>query len=252
MGPMSPDDASGPRLFESLGRREPASPLHALTLQLAVAIHALALGIVFVRGWLEVPVIHEPGVEIKFATITPPLPPPEPVPEETRKSGATPTPPAATRASAPETHQRTAPPQENLQPDQLPIRVDNEPVAIPDTTGGGGKDKGPPGPPIDDGLNVAKLTQYRIGGPATRPVLIRRVEPVYAQLAQTARYQGVVLLEALIRKDGSVGDIRPLRTLSMGLTEAAIEAVHQWRYKPGELNGVPVDFFLEVKVHFGF
>ena len=60
-------------------------------------------------------------------------------------------------------------------------------------------------------------------------------------------------LEAIIRTDGTVGDVKVIQGLAMKCTEAAIEAVRQWRYEPARQNGrfvaqildVEIDFYLE-------
>jgi protein TonB len=229
------------RLFGSLveSRRQKTSRLHVLTLQIALAVHALALGVVLVRSWLEIPPIDAPSVKVDFATVTPPPPPPPAPPKP-----AAPTP-------APK--QETPPPTGMVEPVEMPDIIVTERIPDPEPSSGvvggveggveGGVLGGVPGGVLDSG-------PFRIGGPATLPVLVHKVQPAYPPLAMNARVQGVVKLEALIRKDGSIADIRPLKKLSMGLTEAAIEAVRQWRYKPGELNGIPVDFYLEVEVLF--
>jgi len=82
------------------------------------------------------------------------------------------------------------------------------------------------------------------------PDLIHRVDPEYPELAARARVQGAVLLEATIAKDGSVKDVKVLRGLPLGLDEAAMDAVSQWRYKPTLLDGRPVEVLLTVVVNF--
>ena len=57
-------------------------------------------------------------------------------------------------------------------------------------------------------------------------------------------------LEAIIRTDGTVGDVKVIQGLEMKCTEAAIEAVRQWRYEPARQNGRIVAQILEVVVHF--
>ncbi len=79
---------------------------------------------------------------------------------------------------------------------------------------------------------------------------ISQPKPQYPALAAASHYTGVVILEAVIATDGSVRDVKVLRGLGMGLTEAAVDAVKQWRYKPAMLEGVPVQFALTVTVNF--
>lgn len=80
---------------------------------------------------------------------------------------------------------------------------------------------------------------------------VQRVQPVYPPDAWKAGIDGVVVLEARIGIDGQVHDLKALRSEPMGLTEAAIEAVKQWRYKPAsDANGKPLDVFLTVTISF--
>ncbi len=88
----------------------------------------------------------------------------------------------------------------------------------------------------------------------TNPALIgsSRVPPRYPELARQAGVQGKVLLQAVIRKDGSVGNIAVLQSAGarLGFDEAAARAVSQWRYKPGLQNGKPVDVTVTILVDF--
>jgi protein TonB len=89
----------------------------------------------------------------------------------------------------------------------------------------------------------------RIGGAIRQPTQIRRVEPVYPPIAQSARVQGVVILEVLIDETGRVADARILRSIPL-LDQAAIDAVRQWEYTPTLLNGVAMPVIMTVTVQF--
>jgi protein TonB len=60
----------------------------------------------------------------------------------------------------------------------------------------------------------------------------------------------VVILEAIIDKQGSVTDVRVLRGLPMGVSEAAMDAIRKWKYKAATLNGRAVAVYLTVTVTF--
>jgi protein TonB len=75
------------------------------------------------------------------------------------------------------------------------------------------------------------------------------VQPVYPPLARQARIQGKVLLQAVISKDGSIENLRLINGHPM-LTQAAMDAVKQWKYKPYLLNGEPVEVETQVEVNF--
>jgi protein TonB len=89
----------------------------------------------------------------------------------------------------------------------------------------------------------------RVGGDIKEPKKIQDKKPVYPQIAQTAKVQGVVIIEATIGKDGSVKDAKILRSVAL-LDQAAIDAVKQWKFTPTLLNGVPVEVLMTVTVNF--
>lgn len=73
--------------------------------------------------------------------------------------------------------------------------------------------------------------------------------PAYPAIARAARVEGVVILEAVIGEDGSVSDVRVLRSIPL-LDAAAMEAVRQWRFTPTLLNGEPVPVVMTITVAF--
>jgi periplasmic protein TonB len=97
---------------------------------------------------------------------------------------------------------------------------------------------------------VVDEAPIRIGGEVVPPELINRVQPVYPEIARKARVQGVVIVEAIIDKQGNVTDCRILRGLPMGISEAAVAAIQRWKYRPATLNARPVAVYLTVTVTF--
>jgi len=79
--------------------------------------------------------------------------------------------------------------------------------------------------------------------------LLKRVAPIYPPLARQARIQGTVTLRIIISK---TGDVRQLQLISGHpmLAPAAIDAVRQWKYKPYEVNGEPVEVLTNVQLNF--
>lgn len=88
----------------------------------------------------------------------------------------------------------------------------------------------------------------RVGHDVQAPVALKRVEPVYAEGARKARITGIVIIEAIIDKYGVIRDAEVLKGLTPLLDYAAVDAVRQWRFIPGRLNGdaVPVLFNLTI------
>jgi TonB family protein len=80
--------------------------------------------------------------------------------------------------------------------------------------------------------------------------LVSQSQPWYPDEAKEKHIQGKVVLSLLIDTDGTTSDIEVLSSPDQALTDSAIAAVKQWRYKPYELNGVPVSIRSEVEVNF--
>ena len=91
---------------------------------------------------------------------------------------------------------------------------------------------------------------YRPGSGVTPPRLLREVKAEYTEEARRRAITGDVVLEIVVLRDGSVGDVRVLRGLGLGLDQRAIAAVKQWRFDPARLRGTPVDVIVEVAVEF--
>ena len=91
---------------------------------------------------------------------------------------------------------------------------------------------------------------YRVGGGVAAPSLIYKVEPGYSQEARIMKMQGTVILQIVVGVDGVLGNISVMRPLGFGLEEKAVEAVRQWRFKPGLKDGVPVRVAASIEVNF--
>ena len=90
----------------------------------------------------------------------------------------------------------------------------------------------------------------RVGGDVKAPTVTRRVEPTYPEVARKARVSGVVVIEAIIDRQGNVDQVKVLKGLPMGLSAEAEAAVRQWKFRPGTLNGQPVDVIFSLTVNF--
>jgi TonB family protein len=170
-----------------------------------------------VRQWQYAPPADGPisfNVPVHFGAPPPPPPPP-------------PTPGA--RASAP--------------PPPPPPRTSSRPGPMRDAP------PPPPPPPPDWASQDASDPPLRVGGTIKPPVKLKSVNAVYPIDAQEAKVQGVVIIEARIERDGTVGRARVLRSIPM-LDDAAVEAVRQWEFAPTLLNGAPMPVMMTVTVNF--
>lgn len=91
---------------------------------------------------------------------------------------------------------------------------------------------------------------YRPGSGIDPPSLLREVKPQYTDEGRRQGVEGDVVLEIVVRRDGTVGEIKILRRLGAGLDQKAIDAVRQWRFSPARRMGAPVDVVVEVAVEF--
>jgi protein TonB len=76
---------------------------------------------------------------------------------------------------------------------------------------------------------------YQPGSGIESPQLIHEVKPQYTADAMRAKIQGSVVLECIVLPDGSVGDLRIIKSLDpvFGLDQEAIKAARQWRFRAG-------------------
>jgi len=91
---------------------------------------------------------------------------------------------------------------------------------------------------------------FKVGGGVTAPALLYKKEPEYSEEARKAKYQGTVVLYIEVDPSGKAVNPRVIRSLGLGLDEKAIEAVRQWKFKPGYKDGKPVTVAATIEVNF--
>ena len=92
--------------------------------------------------------------------------------------------------------------------------------------------------------------RLRAGADVRAPTIVRKIDPIYPELAIRAHLECTVILEAVIGTDGAIIDIEVQHSCGMGLDDAAINAVAQWHYAPTLFNGRPVEVVAIVRVVF--
>jgi TonB family protein len=116
--------------------------------------------------------------------------------------------------------------------------------------GSGGGFGGGSGGGIGDGTGSG-TGPYVIGPGITEPVLLVQPLPPYTEEARKARVQGIVLIQAIVRRDGTADSFRIIRGLGYGLDESAINTIAtKWRFRPGTRKGIPVDVQANIEVTF--
>jgi protein TonB len=231
-------------------------PSHAaLPMVLSTAAQAAAITAVIVVPLLFV-TDRLPEMPTMMAFVAAPPPPPAPPP---------PRPPRRAEAQ-PVTKARPAPAtSEVAAPVEAPRTLEPEPTTEGEfdegVAGGveggvdggivGGVVGGLPEPPLPPPVPApAPRAPVRIGGQIQAPTLLHRVEPYYPPSAVDARLQGMVILEAVVDRDGAVAEVKVLRSASPLLDREALRAVQQWRYSPLVLNGQRERFVLTVTLSF--
>jgi protein TonB len=214
----------------------------------AALITAVIVPVLFVAGALpEVPTMM---AFVAAAPAPPPPPPPPPAPAAQAQ-----TPPAhavPTTGAAPVAAPSAILPERPADPGEIGVPGGVEGGVAGGVVGGvvGGLPSEIPPPPPPPPPAPAPRAPVRVGGQIQAPAIAKRVEPVYPDMAVSARIRGVVILEAEVDKEGRVVEVKVLRTANVLLDAAAVAAVKQWQYKPLVLNGIPEPFVLTVVLTF--
>jgi protein TonB len=211
--------------------------MRTYTLLLSVIAHALAVAVVAAVNLVATDELPAPRRATTLIVVEPIAPPAVPPPARTKP----PLPHASSNAAplvVPEGVHPEPPPTIDLPAHDAAIIGGVTVTEVPAAA----EPLPPPSPP-------APLVPVRVGGAIRPPVKIVHVAPEYPPLARASRVSGVVILEALIAEDGSVRDVRVLRSVPL-LDEAAMRAVREWRFTPTLLNGGPVPVVMTVTVSF--
>jgi periplasmic protein TonB len=230
-------------LFRSAPPR-PVSRARAWLLPLSIAAHVaaiLALVIAPLLADAQLPDPVRPGV-VDYVRVELPRAPRVPL----RAAPAHPTtaPVATGRRSAP-----LEPPSTIAFESPIEPALDGEPLGDP---GADLVTRAPFGDPEGIALpppEPARRNRVRVGGRIDPPRKTRDVTPVYPPLAQAARVEGLVILEAEIGAEGRVEHVRVLRSAPL-LDQAAIDAVSRWEFEPTRLNGEAIPVVMTVTVDF--
>ena len=93
---------------------------------------------------------------------------------------------------------------------------------------------------------------FGVGNGVTSPIPTKRAQPAYTADAMRRRLQGVVVLNCVVRIDGTCSDIRVVRSLDMmyGLDQQAVASAREWRFRPGTRLGEPVPVQVTLEIAF--
>ncbi|MGE0639573.1 MAG: energy transducer TonB [Thermoanaerobaculia bacterium] len=230
-------------LIESQKKKAPRNKW--LIINTAIILHVASLAGILAAQYWAIEDVPEPPLQVSFLTAAAPPPPPPPPP-----------PPAAPKPVAPKPVPVPQAPVEIAQPVVVPDIIPeapSEPVSegVEGVEGvEGGVEGGVAGGVVGGTPNSVGDEILRVGGEITKPERLSGGSPSYTELARKARIQGVVIVEAIIDKEGKVTNVRVLKGLPMGLDQAAVDAVKSWRFRPATLNGRPVSVYYSLTVNF--
>jgi protein TonB len=217
--------------------------MRAYTLAFSIVVHLIAVAAIFVAPLVATGTPPEPRRAFEFISITPVLPPSPPPPR--RRGPSQDTPKVNAHAAPVAAPDRLAPEPGIERFDSGDFGDESGVIGVVPGSDVEGLLVGEPPPPPP----AAPRPPVPVGGVIVRPQKIREVTPIYPAIAQAARVQGIVILEALIGEDGRVRNLRVLRSIPP-LDQAAVDAVRQWQFTPTLLNGEPVPVVMTVTVAF--
>ena len=219
--------------FDGIGARS------RYTVPLSLAAHTLAVAAIVVVPLVASDALPALRERLELSMVTPLVPPEPPRPRVVRPPDVAVADPSVAPLDVPD--RITEEPA--WQGD--PIATANDSVGLMDGIHDGVDTltPPPPAPPVDTPPAKVRVGEVR------QPVKIHDAAPVYPAIAQSARVQGIVIVQATIGVDGQVIDATVLRSVPL-LDEAALAAVRQWRYTPSRLNGAPVAVVMTVTVNF--
>ena len=219
------------------------------TVPLSIIVHTAILLAVVIIPLMAADVLPVPPAMMNAFVAGAPPPPPPPPPPPTPPQAAAPQAPKpidVNPAAAPVEAPKEIRPETGLERG-VATAVGGVEGGVPGgVTGGiiGGLAEAPPPPPPPP-----PPAPVRVGGNIKAPIKTKDVRPTYPTIAQSARVQGVVIIEATIGPDGRVQEAKVLRSIAL-LDSAALDAVKQWVFTPTTLNGVPVPVIMTVTVNF--
>ena len=223
----------------------PSTPIRrrASVLPASIAAHVIAIAGVVIAPIFATAELPDPPRRLLYEAVDVILPPPPPV---------NPAPHGRAPTSDPRKAPIDAPPAVLPEPDVVPLGSRTGPIVH------GGFEPGMPG--LDGGATIGVVEPLppppavptgpvKVGGQIKPPRRLVNVAPIYPSIAQQARVEGAVEIEAVIGEDGRVREARVTSGTPL-LNDAALAAVRQWTFTPTTLNGEPVAVIMTVTVVF--
>jgi protein TonB len=230
--------------FESLVLTEPSSLAkgRSATLAVSIVLHSILILAAVVVPLFFYDSLPAPDEAVRAFFVTPVVAAPPPPPPPPPAAGVRPVPrtPVAPHPEEPEKFVAPLETPAELKPEEgIALGVEGGvPGGVVGGIVGGLAQEAPP-----------PIKAVRVGGLLKAPQLVKKVDPVYPDLARQARLGAFIILEATVDANGHVREVTVLRGAPL-FDEAALHAVRQWVYRPLLLNGIPTPFILTVTLKF--
>jgi hypothetical protein len=103
-----------------------------------------------------------------------------------------------------------------------------------------------------DGEKVPELRAKQSAGLSemTVPSCMYQPDPPYSESARQSKYQGILILQTVISKEGRILDVRPLLGAPYGLNAVSVATVRTWRCAPSKVAGNPVSVVVPIEISF--
>jgi protein TonB len=99
-------------------------------------------------------------------------------------------------------------------------------------------------------IRFAELSSNAGAGELIAPIAEHKVDPAYPLQLMRENVSGTVTLRAIIRTDGTVGEIRVVNGADQRLDQYATEALSRWHFRPAMKNGSTIDVEAIVMIPF--
>ncbi|HNW58506.1 MAG TPA: energy transducer TonB [bacterium] len=108
---------------------------------------------------------------------------------------------------------------------------------------------------IEQDVNVENIDEEEAPPPdfvpfEKEPQVIKRIEPVYPELARKAGLEGTVWVKLWVDKEGKVKDVVILKSASEIFNQPAIDAAKQWIFTPAMMKTGPVSVWISLSFNF--
>lgn len=138
-------------------------------------------------------------------------------------------------------------------PEQKPLPKPKAPLpkAPPSERAVQQEDTPAPMPVAQEPQKQPEPTQVPVTPPNAEASQLNNPAPAYPSSSRKLREQGVVLLEILVKTDGTLGDMKLKKSSGYSrLDDSAMRAVKHWHFLPATRAGEPIDYWYELPIEF--